>query len=85
MAFERRTPRPHCELRGERRGDRQRAVREALHDRVRDTRILLMHRPLKFHEAVHERHAVLHVELHLVGRVAVPRLLDGHVRRAVED
>ena len=44
-----------------------------------------LHRALKFHEAVHQRHAVLDVELHLVGRVAVPRLLDGDVRRAVED
>ena len=44
-----------------------------------------MHRPLKFHEAVHQRHAVLHVELHLVGRVAVPRLLDGDVRRTIKN
>ena len=44
-----------------------------------------MHRPLKFHEAVHPGHAILYIKFHLVRRVAVARLLDGDVRRAVED
>ena len=42
-----------------------------------------MHRPLKLHEAVHPRNVILDVELHLVGRVAVARLLDGDVRRTI--
>ena len=44
-----------------------------------------MHRALKFHKTIHLRHAVLDVELHLVRRVAVPRLLHGDVRRTLKN
>eukprot|EP00966_Prymnesium_polylepis_P068478 1590968-Prymnesium_polylepis.2 len=65
--------------------NRQRAVAEALHDRVGGAVAQRVHRALVLDEAVHARDAIDDVKLGLVRHVVVPRLLGRHVWGAVED
>ena len=60
----------------------QRSIREALHHRVGRAMRERVHGPLVLDKAVHARHTADDIELGLVGRVAVPRLLPRHVRSA---